>query len=464
MNRKSIYFKVKLNSIFIISIIIAGIAVSMLIAAFTLKSSNSYPTVNKARIITKEAMDCIEENFYSKNFNQLNSLNFRTQILDLSGNIIYNNYDERSGNIGIKGNVSYDMNFSSLNDNIVKFASPVVVDGTQTGISVFFIQKAALIKNNVLKNVFIIFLPLIIALVIIFITLLYYVYQTKKQFVNPILDINNSAEAIIKGDFGKKIKYNNDTEVGKLCASFEMMRDELKESIERERRLENSRKELITCISHDLRTPIASIKAYVDGIMDGLAKDEDTLSRYLSIISRKTQILTKLINDLFEHCQTELDKLKIEKREVYSGEFLKHISNELSLEFRNSNYEFEVIKDIPNVLINIDPLRIEQVIYNLIQNAKKYTEDGEKIIFGAEIEDGYLKIFVKDNGYGIESIDLPYIFDKFYRGEKARNSDKGGSGLGLSICKYIVEKHGGQIFVESGKEKGSSFYFVIPKI
>lgn len=93
---------------------------------------------------------------------------------------------------------------------------------------------------------------------------------------------------------------------------------------------------------------------------------------------------------------------------------------------------------------------------------QKYTPEGGKILFGAELEDGCLKISVKDNGYGVDFMDLPFIFDKFYRGEKARNSDTGGSGLGLSICKYIVEKHNGQIFVESSKGSGSSFYFVIP--
>jgi Signal transduction histidine kinase len=462
MRRESIYSRLKIDNILIMVIISFGIIISMAAAFHTLGSRDSYPAVNNARIITKDALDYINNNFYVRDFSGLNKFDFKTQVLDLNGNLLYNNYDDRSGNIGIINSVGYDMNFSSQNSSLIKFSSPIVVNGTQTGTSIFYIKKGSVAKTNPGRDIFVIFLPSLLALIIVAIKLIYNVRTTKREFINPILEMNRSADAIIKGDFDKKIKYNSNTEIGKLCASFEMMRDELKDSIERERRLEDSRKELITCISHDLKTPISSIKAYVDGIMDGIAKDQDTLFRYLSVIGRKTQTLTKLINDLFDHCQIELNKLSIEKKEVYSGDFLRHISDELSLEFKNSPYLFEVT-DMPDVLINIDRLRIEQVIYNLIQNAKKYTPDGGRIVFGAEIEDDYLKIFVRDNGYGIDSADLPFIFDKFYRGEKARNSDKGGSGLGLSICKYIVESHGGQIFVESSTG-GSSFYFVIPKV
>lgn len=462
MKTKSIYHRVELNTFSAIAVILTGIIISMLMALHVFSIGSSYPVVNNARIMTKDAEDYIEGNFYSKDLSGLGKFQIKTQILDLSGNILFNNYDDKAGSMDIEETVGYDMNFSSLNRNMIKYSAPIVISGTQTGTAIFYIDKDDVIRNESDWDIFIIFLPSLSALLIVALKLLYNVHTTKEEFVNPISELNHSADAIIRGDFSKKIKYNSDTEIGRLCASFEMMRDELKDSIERERSLEDSRKELITCISHDLRTPIASIKAYVDGIMDGIAKDEDSLSRYLNVINKKTQTLTKLINDLFDHCQIELNKLSIEKEEIYSKDFLNHISDELSLEFKNSSQQFEATC-MPDVLINIDRLRIEQVIYNLIQNARKYTPDGGKITFGAEIEDDYLKIFVKDTGYGIDSADMPFIFDKFYRGEKMRNSDKGGSGLGLSICKYIVESHDGQIFVES-TSKGSIFYFVIPKV
>lgn len=462
MRTEGIYITLKRNSIFILCIMFIGILISGITAFFIIKSSSSYPVVNRCRIITKNASDYIEKNFYAGDFQNLEAFDFKTEIIDSKGNILYNNLNNNKGKINIKENISYDMNFSSLNSSIIKYSCPVVVNDNQVGNAVFFINKESVIKDNLYADIILIFLPSIISFIIIAIKLLINTYEIRKNFITPVVALNKSADAIMRGNFDKKIKYNADTEVGKLCASFEIMRDELKDSVERERKLENSRKELITCISHDLKTPISSIKAYVDGIMDGLAKDHDTLIRYLLVISRKTEILNKLINDLFEHCQAELNELKIQKREIYSGEFLEHISNELSLEFRNALYTFTVSGNMPDVLINVDPSRIEQVIFNLVQNAKKYTPEGGKILFGAELEDGCLKISVKDNGYGVDSMDLPFIFDKFYRGEKARNSDTGGSGLGLSICKYIVEKHSGQIFVESSKGSGSSFYFVIP--
>lgn len=462
MNKGSIYYRARADAAFIITVILCGLLVSMFLTLSALKSKSSYPAVNNARIIIKDALNCIEDNFNSRNFRDLNNFSFKIQIIDLKGNILYNNYNDRFGNEDIAVSVGYDLNFSSINGDLIKYSSPIIVDGTQTGTSIFYIEKSSLFKTNPAGDLFVIFLPLLISLIIVACKLVYNAYVIKNEFVSPIIEMNRSADAIMRGDFDKKIKYNSDTEIGKLSASFEMMRDELKDSIEREKSLEDSRKELVTCISHDLRTPIASIKAYADGIMDGIAKDPDTISRYLSVINKKAEILTKLINDLFDHCQIELNKLSINKKEVYSGDFLRHVSEELSLEFKNSPHKFEAT-EMPDVLINIDRLRIEQVIYNLIQNAKKYTPDGGTIIFGAEIEDDYLKIFIKDNGYGVSSADLPFIFDKFYRGEKARNSDRGGSGLGLSICKYIVENHGGQIFVESSGQ-GSNFYFVIPKV
>ena len=462
MNRKSIYYKSKINIIIISGIILCGMIISMFTALYVLKIRNSYPAVNNARLVTKAALDNIESNFTSKDYNSLSNFNFKIKVLDLRGNILYNSYDNKSGVEDIVSSIGYDLYFSSLNEGLIKYSSPVIVNGAQAGTAVFYLKKGLIFKNNDKRDMLIIFLPSLIALLIIICRGVYNLHTIKNEFVRPVADLNMSADAIIKGDFDKIIKYNSDTEIGKLCASFEMMRDELKDSIERERRLEDSRKELITCISHDLRTPIASIKAYADGIMDGVAKDPDSIKRYLNVISKKTEVLTKLINDLFEHCQIELNKLSINKKEIYSGEFLKSIAYELSLEFENSTQQFEAT-GMPDILINIDKLRIEQVIYNLIQNAKKYTPPDGKIIFGAEIEDDYLKIFVRDNGYGIKSEDIPFIFDKFYRGEKARSTDKGGSGLGLSICKYIVENHGGQIFVESGSS-GSNFYFVIPKV
>lgn len=464
MKNGKIFLQIRKSAVFIICLIFLSTVFSALIAFNILRSRSPYMTSNSARIETKSAIDYIESGFKEKDFSKLDEFEFKTEIIDLNGHIIYDNFDNAKGNVDIDESVGYDFNFSYINRNIVKYSVPVVIKGSQAGIAIFFIDKNYVSKNNSLEETFFIILPFLISGFIISIRLLFSIKSAKKEVIIPINDLNKSSEAIMRGNFKNKIKYNSETEIGRLCANFEKMRDELECSIEREKKLESSRKELITCISHDLRTPISSIKAYVDGIKDGMADDPETLNRYLNVIGRKTEILAKLIDDLFEHCQAELEKLKIEKKEVYSGEFLKHVSDELKLELENSGYEFEVSQDMPDVLINIDSSRIEQVINNLVQNSRKYTPKGGKIMLQAEIEDNCLKISIKDNGYGIDNMDIPYIFDKFYRGEKMRGSDPGGSGLGLSICKYIVEKHDGQIFVESKKGKGSSFYFIIPKI
>lgn len=136
--------------------------------------------------------------------------------------------------------------------------------------------------------------------------------------------------------------------------------------------------------------------------------------------------------------------------------------NEIDLELKNKNIKFIWDKNIPEGIINIDEIRIYQAVFNLISNSMKYSNGNLTINFKSYIENRYLFIYIQDNGVGISLEDMPYIFNKFYRGDKSRNSRIQGSGLGLSTCKYIVEKHGGEIYCKSLRDSGSTFYFTIP--
>ena len=225
----------------------AGILLSLFESVHIINSRGSYPYVNNARMETKPAIDIIEENYNQRDFSRLKNFKLKIQIIDTDGIILYNSFDKASGKADIKSMSGYDMSFSALNKDIVKYSSPVVVNGKQSATAVFYLKKDTVIKNNLYKDIFIIILPVSIAFLIVIAVLLSHVYLVKKQIVDPIKELECSADAIIKGNFDKKIKYNSNTEVGRLCASFEMMRDELKDSMEREKHLENSRKELITC-------------------------------------------------------------------------------------------------------------------------------------------------------------------------------------------------------------------------
>lgn len=298
-----------------------------------------------------------------------------------------------------------------------------------------------------------------ICLIVLVIIFTWYMSGT---ILKPLKELSRATENISKGNLEYEIRYKNNDEIGKFCIAFDTMREKLKKSLEKQVEYEKSRRELIASISHDLRTPITSIKGYVDGLDEGIASDKDMFQRYISVIKDKTQKLDHLIDDLFQYSKMESGQLAMNIQCVNSMEFFEEIFGNLEIEFKDSPIDFVVQRPIPKVEINIDYYRINQVIDNLMQNAKRYVCDEGKIVVGADIKDDKIEVFVKDNGQGISAKDLPYVFEKFYRGEKSRSREYGGSGLGLSICKYIVEAHNGTIWIEANEGNGTIFYFSLP--
>ena len=232
----------------------------------------------------------------------------------------------------------------------------------------------------------------------------------------------------------------------------------------RSTKLKRSQKELISCISHDLKTPISTIKAYSEGLRDGIGNTEEKRKKYVEVIIRKSEVITKMINDLSEHSNAELNELKIIKNECYLDMYLKKTILEVKLLVEHYGLTFEYQCNVPNLLVSMDKSRITQVIYNLIENSIKYTNDENgkiKItVFYLEIEKK-IAFSIMDNGSGISLEDIPYVFNKFYRAEKSRSMSIPGSGLGLSIYKYIVEAHNGNIKCRSNPAAGTEFIFTI---
>nr|WP_284693880.1 HAMP domain-containing sensor histidine kinase [Paeniclostridium ghonii] len=239
------------------------------------------------------------------------------------------------------------------------------------------------------------------------------------------------------------------------------MRESLIISREREKKLKIAEKELLACISHDLKTPIANISGYCEGIIDGIVKEERDIKRYAGIILKKAKVLTKLLDDILELSKAEINQMSINKKEVYSKEFFDELLEEISMDVISSGRQFVVENEPYNLLINIDKDKITQAINNIISNSIKYTSsDGIISIRFEKITDG-MEIRVKDNGIGISADDVDLVFNKFYRSEKHRNQNIPGSGLGLSIAKYITEMHNGSIEMISGNGSGTT---VIVKI
>lgn len=283
-----------------------------------------------------------------------------------------------------------------------------------------------------------------------------------RTILNPLKEIYTATEEMTEGNLDYEIFYRKKDEIGRFINGFNLMRSHLKQSLATQRQYEQNRKELIATISHDLRTPLQSIKGYVEGINDGIVQNEKMKKRYLEVILSKTEQLDRLIEDLFEFSKIDLDHLVMEKRLVNSEDYFSNLFWDEEMDIKRKTVEFILTKPIPSVLINIDPIRIQQVITNLLDNAVRYGGTIIKVKISEDLSTKTLKILIKDNGNGIAKEDIPNIFDLFYRGEKSRSRELGGTGLGLSIGKSIIEAHNGTINVESQEGKGSVFIIKIP--
>jgi len=287
-----------------------------------------------------------------------------------------------------------------------------------------------------------------------------FTFYVSRSVLKPLQELNKTAESIAQGYLDHEIKYRASDELGRFSRTFDQMRLKLKESLQKQQEIEMARKEMLASISHDLRTPIASIKGYVEGLQDGVAVDASMTKRYLTVIKDKTEKLDRLIDDLSQFSCLDLGQVDMHLQQTNSCEFLESAFSGYDLELGAGR--FVVDRPLPSVTVKIDRYKTEQVIDNLIQNARRHAGDSSIIGVGASVQDDQLVVAVRDNGPGIAEHDLPRVFERFYRGEKSRSRDYGGTGLGLAICKYIVTAQGGDIWVDSSRGKGSTFYFSIP--
>ena len=267
------------------------------------------------------------------------------------------------------------------------------------------------------------------------------------------------------GNLAVRVPMHSHDEVGRLASAFNDMVERVEASFNKERGLELARRELIASVSHDLRTPLASIRAMVESINDGVVTDPATVKRYLKTLEVEVENLSQLINDLFELSQMDAGVLKLDM-ETSSltdliSDTLESMSVQATAEGRNLHLKGSVEGEVAHVMM--DPRRVQRVLYNLVQNAIRYTPSDGSVQILARDTGTEVQVEVKDTGEGIPPEELSRIFDRFYRTEQSRSRGSGGTGLGLSIAKGIVEAHGGRLWVESAIGKGSTFGFALPK-
>ncbi len=341
---------------------------------------------------------------------------------------------------------------------LVKQVDFVFADGSEG--SLFLVTRASSMISR----------PLLLSLLAAFILILVFtsIILTRwmqKSIFTPVNELNKAMQNIAEGNLEYHLQVDGKGELGELYRNYEEMRLRLKESTDEKFEHEKQNRELISNISHDLKTPITAVKGYVEGIMDGVADTPEKIDKYIRTIYNKANDMDRLINELTIYSGIDNNRIPYNFQRINVAEYFRDCVEEVGLDLESKNiklnYEDLVAADTQVIA---DPEQIKRVINNIISNSVKYLgkADGQIDIRILDEVDS-IRVEIEDNGKGIAAKDLPNIFERFYRADASRNSAQGGSGIGLSIVKKIIEDHGGYIWATSKEGEGTCMHFVMRK-
>jgi len=270
-----------------------------------------------------------------------------------------------------------------------------------------------------------------------------------RQITSPLRALSLSAQAIADGDFGRRIDIRSEDEIGRVARSFNQMAESLAQA-------DAQRRNMIADIAHELRTPLTVVQGNLEALMDGVY---DLTPENVAAIHKQSVVLSRLVADLRDLALAEAGQLRLDMKSIALEDLIVQASEGLDVQASEKNIQLkiETAENLPNV--EADEQRIIQVLFNLISNALRHTPVGGTITISAELRDGRVLVSVRDTGKGISPEDLPHVFERFYRADRSRARSTGGSGLGLTISKQIVELHGGKIWAQSWLGVGSTFTF-----
>ncbi len=285
------------------------------------------------------------------------------------------------------------------------------------------------------------------------------------RIVADLRELSNSAVQIAEGNLQKRASVRGRDEVSQVAQSFNNMASKLEEAEGVRNELSQLRKDLVSWTSHDLRTPLTSMRAMVEAMRDGIVSDPEMIKRYQKNILNDIEGLNTLMDDLFEYSQLESGGMKFEKEDHSLSALINYICEQF--EALAGQYKIKIDCDVNEVGLDpvyMDSRLIGRVLGNLVKNSCRHTPEGGSISITAErLESGEVTVAVIDSGSGFDPADLPHVFEQFFRGEEARSRAKGGGGLGLAIAKSIVEEHGGQIFAMNSSQTGGAIVsFTLP--
>jgi len=273
-----------------------------------------------------------------------------------------------------------------------------------------------------------------------------------RGMTQPLRDMAVAARRMEVGDYQVRVETTSRDEVGQLAHAFNRMSGELS-------RLEESRRDLVANVSHELKTPITAIRAHLENLLDGVEQPDP---HTLEVMLAQTERLGRLVEQLLDLSKLESGEVSLQRSDVPLAPIVSRVVAEI--EVTRAGKGVRIARRIPGDLppLDADPERVHQVLFNLVDNAVRFVPDGGEVTIAAHRHNGAVEISVTDNGIGIPPEHLPRLFERFYRGDAARSRDDGGTGIGLTIARSVVEAHGGTIRADSEPGRGSVFSFDLP--
>ncbi|MFJ6266821.1 ATP-binding protein [Lysinibacillus xylanilyticus] len=402
----------RINLIIVVILVVFALGITFSISTINNKNISEVDLVainDVVKIVEKNWGQVSEEIFHGSDIKQ------QFSIIDQLGNVIYQTSGNHFNNIydAIKNRDT----FIDLKQNNEIVGKVIICNNEQ--------EIVEQMKNELITSISLIF-GLLMIISILYIT---YIYRT---LLKPFQQLRIFATNVARGNLDIPLNMDKYNYFGAFTESFDLLREELDAARQREYESNRSKKELVATLSHDIKTPVASIKA-VSELMLVQAKDEKVIKQVNTIYSKAEQI-NLLVTDMFHATLEELQQLKLRVTEESSEVLVDMIEN--------VNYDHQIVYDsIPQCIILTDPVRMQQVIDNIISNSYKYA--GTKVTIKSQIKQGYLELHIMDLGSGISEEELPLLFNKYYRGTNVEG--KNGSGLGLYISKYFMENMYGQI-------------------
>ena len=332
--------------------------------------------------------------------------------------------------------------------NYYSTAVPVVVDGQTVGVLFGSISAEAQYRF-VMEMLQMFVVSALVVMAVSFIA----IYFVTSRLVRPLREMADATQSFISGDFTVRIPVDGFTEIDRLGMAFNNMASSLGA-------MESTRRSFVANVSHELKTPMTTIGGFIDGILDGTIPQEKH-DYYLKIVSDEVQRLSRLVRSMLDMARIEAGEITLNKKDVDINEIV--VTTVFTFEQAIEGKHLDVRGlDAGKVMVEADPDLIHQVVYNLVDNAVKFANDGGYLEFSYTVEGSVTYIGVKNSGAGLAKEEIPFVFDRFYKTDKSRSLDKKGVGLGLHIVRSIVNLHSGEIIVRSVQGEYTEFVFTLP--